>query len=287
VEKQNRIEAQGSAPSSQETPPNAVAIVDTNVFLDIYSCHDAIIAYNSVYAEVGRVAVDHPKVVYRRARARESLLLALHLNKIGASTFTLQSEAMDKLELNAPPTAVGGVRWETDFTSFMIHFMKDYLLASWTPYFATPKAGWEEFVSDDLLSPELRTPRHPELTTPTGTNADTFHIACAKEHGIPLITNEGFSETGYKPGKIVRRAAREGVRGLLPRDFYAGHINEADEIDAFLNRFRDEAPKYLDAHWQKHGKDAADEVLGLIYGQYRLFLRGEAEGRDTPVRVAV
>ncbi|HEY3816952.1 MAG TPA: hypothetical protein VGL81_07275 [Polyangiaceae bacterium] len=287
MEKQNRIEPAESALSPQVTPPNAVAIVDTNVFLDIYSCHDAITAYDAAYAEIGRAAVDHRKVAYRRARARESLLLALYLNKIGASTFTLQSEAMDKLELNAPPTAVGGMRWETDFTSFMIHFIKDYLLASWTPYFATPKAGWEKFVSDDLLSPELRTPGHAELTTPTGTNADTFHIACAKDNGIPLVTNEGFSETGYKPGKIVRRAAREGVRGVLPRDFYAGHIIEADEIDAFLRRFREEAPNYLDVHWQRHGKDASDEVLRLIYGQYRLFLRGEAEGRDTPVRVAV
>lgn len=280
MEKPNEI-------APKETPPNAVAIVDTNVFLDIYSCHDAIVAYNTVYAEIGRAAVDHPKVVYRRARARESLLLALYLNKVGATTFTLQSEAMDVLEDNAPPTAVGGMRWETDFTSFMVHFVKDYVLGNWNACFATPKAGWEKFVSVELLSTELRTPGHPELTTPTGTNADTFHIACAKDNGIPLITNEGFSETGYKSGKIVKRAAREGVRGMRPCDFYAGHINEADEIDAFLNRFRDEAPKYLDAHWQKHGKDAADKVLGLIYGQYRLFLRGEAEGRDTPVRVAV
>ena len=169
----------------------------------------------------------------------------------------------------------------------MVNFSKDRLFPDWEPGFASPWPDWEKSLPLELLSPELRTPGHPELEKPTGTNADTFHIACAKRHNVPLITNEGFGEKGYKRGDAMKRAGRAGVAAHHPIDFYRGHLDEEEEIERFLSRFREEAPRYLDAHRAKVGEDKLPDALTMIFGVYRNVLRGETEGRGTPLRVTV
>jgi hypothetical protein len=59
----------------------------------------------------------------------------------------------------------------------------------------------------------------------------------------------------------------------------AATVDETDEIRDFLDRFRSEAPRYLDAHSAKFGEDAARELLGLVIGTYKHILLGETKGR--------
>jgi hypothetical protein len=150
----------GMAASSTEKP--LVAVLDTNAFLDVYSCHDVMRDYALLYEQVGNAAAEARKIIYRRARSRESLLLAIHLHNIGARTVTLQSELLDQLEMAAP---------------------------------SNPPAGEP----------------YPVL-------------------GIPLITNEGFGETGYKRGDVIKRAERARLRALHPYQFYREHSTKTPRL---------------------------------------------------------
>jgi hypothetical protein len=94
-------------------------------------CHELTAAFSDVYGRLGDAAIDALAVVYRRARARESLLLATHLNKVKATTYSLHFEPVDLLARRAPP-APGGATMESDFTNVFVHFVKDYVLPDWT-----------------------------------------------------------------------------------------------------------------------------------------------------------
>ncbi len=141
--------------------------------------------------------------------------------------------------------------------------------------------GWENGLT--TLQPRPA-PGTTTLASPIGNNADAWHIAHAKKHAAVLITNEGFSPTGYAPSKIAKRATAEGVKTCFPHEFYAGKISETVETEAFLRRFREQAPRYLDA---RKTTDAMGEVLTWVYGYFRLILLGEAEGHPVPVKVSV
>ena len=265
-----------ATPTEDETG-RVDAVVDSNVLLDVYSCHDVVESYNDAYERSGNAAIDHPSVVFRRARARESLLLAIYFGKIGATTHSLHNEAIDRLITRAPP-APGGQSMTSDFATTFVHFVKDYVLGGWTPELVTPKLAWE----NAPVAIRLRVTQ--KTAGPVGNNADAWHIAHAKERRLVLITNEGFSPTGYAQGKIAKRAAAEGVQTAFPHEFYRGKINDAEEIEAFLLSFRQEATRYLDA---RDSNDAMGEVLRWVYGYFRLVLLGEAEGRVDPVRVSI
>jgi hypothetical protein len=265
------------------------AVLDTNAFLDVYSCHDVFRDYDALYVNLGQAAAEDRKCVYRRARARESLLLAIYLHRLQVATVTLQDELLEQLEGAAPPKTPDGAPtpFETVFTTTTIHFTKDAIIPDWEPGFAHPKPGWEKTLPPELLNAELLVPGHEELEKPTGSRADTFHIACAKDLGVPLITNEGFGEEGYGSGKVIKRAGRAGVSALRPYEFYRGQLDEEKAISWFLDRFKDEAPKYLENRIEKVGADKAPEAFTLIYGIYLNILRGEAEGRTSPLAVKV
>ena len=85
-----------------------VAVLDTNAFLDVYSCHDVLRDYEALYTNLGQAAAEDPKCVYRRARARESLLLAIYLHQLQGATVTLQDELLKQLEGAAPPRTPEG-----------------------------------------------------------------------------------------------------------------------------------------------------------------------------------
>jgi hypothetical protein len=78
-------------------------VIDTNVLLDLYSCHD----FEAVVVKHGAdlVAISHPDTIYRRARAREAVILAVYLDRIEATTLSLQHEALDLIQRHVPPTA--------------------------------------------------------------------------------------------------------------------------------------------------------------------------------------
>jgi hypothetical protein len=271
------------------TTRKVAAVLDTNAFLDVYSCHDVFRDYGVLYEDMGQAAADEPKCVYRRARARESLVLAIYLHQLQVATVTLQDELLEELEGAAPAkTPIGTpTAFETVFTMTTIHFTKDAIIPDWEPGFANTWPGWEKTLPPELLNADLLIPGHKELEKPTGSRADTFHIACAKDLGVPLITNEGFGEGGYGSRKIIKRAARAGVTALRPFEFYRGHLDEEKAITWFLERFKEEAPKYLEDRGKKVGADKAPEAFTLIYGIYLNILRGEAEGRVAPLSVRV
>jgi hypothetical protein len=261
---------------SEATVPQIDVVLDTNVLLDVHSCHDVSTTYQRLFYTMGAAAVNDASVVYRRARARESFLLALFFNKNGLTTCSLRAEAVDILIRRVPPAPGEATSLELAFTELFIWFVKDYLLPNWKAQAAGPGVGWEKTLSAPaLLTPELLTPGHPELENPTGSRADAWHIAEAKELRVPLVSNEGFNPAGYETGKIKRRATEEGVSAYFPHEFYGGKMNEADEIGAFFERFTEEAPRYLDAKRQELGADRTGEALDFVFGYYRFVLLGE------------
>jgi hypothetical protein len=237
-------------------------VLDTNVKLDIYSCHDVTGSHDPAITARGAAALHEPRMVYRRARARESLLLAIHLHKVGATTFNLHHESIALLTRTAPPTAVGGQSIEAEFVVFFLHFVKDYILPNWLPVM----------------------PREPG--SEMSNIADTALLDVAREHGLPLITNEGYTPDGIRDEKLRKRALDAGVRVFTPREFYADKIDETAEVAWFLGKFVEEMPDFLAAREREMGKrDLAEDVLKLIHGYYRLVLLGQSEGGLVPVRV--
>jgi hypothetical protein len=223
-----------------------VAVLDTNVFLDIFSCHDLISTFNAAHARCGEDAMRDPAAAYRLARARDSLLLAILLHDLRATTLGLHAESIELLTLRAPSTR-GGETPESDFVMFFLHFVMDHLLEGWTHTVDSIPAN----VSSNA--------------------ADRFLIAAAKEHGVPLITNEGYSKAGIANKKMRALASDEGVAAFSPREFISGEIDEISASASFLARFCEEAPG--------HFRDHDQEGLTWIEGYYRMILLGEASSR--------
>ncbi len=105
--------------------------------------------------------------------------------------------------------------------------------------------------------------------------ADRALLSFAQKANLPLITNEGYTKDGVFDERLRKRAKEAGVSVFTAREFYAGKIDEAKEIDSFLLRFRDAMPGFLAARERERGKDLGGEVLKLIHGYYRMILRGE------------
>jgi hypothetical protein len=239
------------------TQPNTkpIAVIDTNVILDVISIHDLTREYGKPHDDL-----DAPNLIFRRARARESILAMIYLNKIEATTFNLHGELLEQLERYAPP---GQDTPETYFVNTFLWFVKDHVLREWD--WIIPTQPGEE----------------------RGDAADQVLVNAAKEWGVPLITNEGFNAKGYGEGEIGERATAAGVTWYHPRKFYEGKIDETTEIEAFLGRCREKAPTYLAEHKQRHNDDSVATWLPLVLGSYRHVLLGDTEGRTTPVRVAI
>src|SRR5580704_11789456 len=181
-------------------------------------------------------ALDDPSIVYRRARARESLLLAMHFHKVKAQTYSLHSEVLYLLLKRVPP-APGGQTTESDFTTVFLYFVKDYLLPDW----------------------DTQMPTQPG--SEAGNDADEAYVAFAKEHRLPLITNEGYEQNGIVDKRMRKLAKDAGVSVFAPREFCAGKIDEAVEIEDFLQRFKEQAPVYMEARKKELGEDKIGEVL--------------------------
>jgi len=233
---------------AMELSPETRAVVDTNVLLGIYSCHDLTNTYETTHARVGIEAIDDPAVSYRRLRARESFLLALFFNDIKATTYSLHSEVLNLMLTRVPP-AEGGETMESDFTTTFFWFVRDYLLSDWNATCPT-KPGQE-----------------------AKSVADEAYVAQAKESGLPLITNEGNGPNGIVDEGMRKLAKDSGVSVYVPREFYAGKIDEAAMISKFLQLFTNRRDLYRNTRLERFGKDRTDEVLDWVYGYYRLVLQ--------------
>lgn len=228
---------------STKTP---IAVLDTNVMLDVYSCHDL----SNEYLKGGDIA--GPTATYRRARARESLLLAIYLHNIRATTYGLHHEVPGKLTDNVAPEAHD--TWENQHTTLFAHFVKEEVLFGWF-------AGYVPENDKGLV----------------GDKADDHLLAYAKQNGLPLITNEGFRVRGVKDQKLRKRAKAEGVAVFSPKEFYEGRMDEQAEIWAFFKRFADRAPIYIDQHNRLNGQTNVRDALHRLDGVYRHILFGETK----------
>jgi hypothetical protein len=152
---------------------------------------------------------------------------------------------------------------ELQFTTVFHYFVKDYLLPDWQPS-TTTEPGSE-----------------------AGNEADRALVAFAKQHALPLITNEGYTQNGIVDEKMRKLAKDEGVQVFTPREFWLRRFDETKAIEGFFQAFLDQAPLYMVARRKELGEDKIREVLDRVYGYYRLVLLGEVAGSDVPVRVSV
>jgi len=189
-----------------------LAVLDSNVLMDISSCHDAFDTYGALGFDA---PAEHRRAIYRRARARESLLLAMYFDKIEAVTYGLY-EAVTKLFEKVPAS---GQEFPSHFAVVYAQLVQDRLLGR-----------WKCRLDPDPLVAELK-----------GSAADSYLVAFAKQHGLPLISNEGLTPEGSRLSGIHKKAAAAGVRILAPREFYGGQIDEPNEIASFLEKFKAEA----------------------------------------------
>jgi hypothetical protein len=192
-----------------------VAVVDTNVMMDIYSPHDLLLDLQ----KFGETGLDHPQLAYRRARARESLLLAMHLSRCKSVTYSLLEEGQRKMLQFAPPSELN--MFTTHYAIVMIWYIQPQILH-----------GWEGVGPFNEPNP------------PKGSAADTALVEYAKNRGLPIITNEGYSPTGFKESGIHKKAKQANVNVMRPCDYYAGHFDEDLAINKFLTSFDFGARKF-------------------------------------------
>jgi tetratricopeptide (TPR) repeat protein len=251
------VDPDRSAPQDRESPVPTV-VVDTDVLLEIYSCHDIEDTFNPRFDKIGRAALQDPSVKHRFDRVRESILLAIYLNKTSAVVFIHNSEFIRLLTTRVPPASVSGRSWRTDFTTFVIHFVSDILLPIWSKGpFGTTTPGTE-----------------------VGGNVDRVLLKVAKEHAIPLITNAGNRPSGVNKVKLRALAQAEGVQVYTPAEFYRGKMDESEEIDSFLRRFVQEGREHLMRREKEFGSDDSVGFMDLLLGYYRYVLLKEYERAD-------
>ncbi len=225
-----------------------LAVVDTNIILDTHAVHDWLATYRSRELVMGEAALTEHYVQYRTKRARESMLLAIYLDKVRAVTCSLHNEGIDIMTRCVPPRSVGGPSETVYFTEFSVWFVFETLLPNWTRATFNVHGGQR------------------------GSQADLVLIQHAKKHGLPLITNEGNLPGGIVDDGMRKKAKAAGVRPLAPSEFYGNKINEVEEVDRFLERFRAEAPKYLRDRRRRFGDlDHGGEQMAFMY-RYYLFI---------------
>jgi hypothetical protein len=238
--------------------PDYTALLDTNVVLDIYTTRDL----EREYERPEGPDVDGADAVYRRARARESLLLAMYFNQRKALTYGLHHESLREVVRASPPTQQSDL--STHYTTFFVHFVHEELLPHW-------RDTWEDHNDEGLM----------------GTECDDRLLTLAEAHSLPIITNEGFTPAGPSECKARSLRSRAKARGLAiysPREFWAGKLDEEAAIQAFLDQFRQQAPRHIRSH---PFPKTAEDSLTTIYGYYLHVLLGVTEGRASLVQVAV
>jgi hypothetical protein len=231
-------------------------VVDTNVILDIYTCGD-------LYDEYMRAApgdLDNPATIYRRARARESLVLAIHLHETGASTLSLPNESLNHMVRVADPKKLDDPK--VHFTWLFVNFIKDRTLSNWNPVFFNP--------GDHGL---------------TGNRADDYIVQIAKDNTVPLISNEGFSPQGVDDLHGIRGKARAtGADVKTPREYWEGKVNPKRASRRFIADFRNAVPRII-----RRVPNAAvvAKALSWIDGYFQHIFFGIAADRVSRLRVEV
>jgi hypothetical protein len=220
-----------------------IAIIDTNVLLEIYSCHDHYRAHAKAYAEHGDEFYYQLDPTHRGQRARASLLLAIYLNDIAATTYGSHGEFLDIITKTVPPSPAGtpgGQNWEEDFLTQALYVVGDRVLTNWTH-----------------TVPSLAEAQR-------GSRNDQWLVDEAARLNVPLITHEGLSKTGDRVvSGIDKKAAVAGVQVLMPREFFNGKLDERERSKAFLNQLGEEIEKLTVGRTDDLGK-----ILAMVQDHY-------------------
>ncbi len=236
-----------------------VAVIDTNVIVDLYSWHDFNDHFEHIitYASSDNVPVNDPKSRMRVSRAREALLLAIYLHKTEVTTFSLSEsvklvERVSKLDRKGKPLDPDERIRREAFTKTFLWFVREQLLVGW---------------KDTMHRSESK-----------GSEADRELLAYAKVHSLPLITNEGFTPLGVNKKSPMQKLAKvHGIEIIKAADFYDGEMDVGKEAMTFFRRFRAEAPKYIEAYLGKYpeGERAIRQIFRDLDRYYYLLLSAD------------
>ena len=242
--------------------PRYAFVLDTNVLVDSYSCADLFREFQHVSEAEVRAHLQSPRVGFRLRRAKDAILLADHLHRTRSRTWSLHREFLAILEGAAPPYEGGSelVSFESAYTTLFVHFVHPRVLPEWRNYLPTAPGKEASNAADRAL------------------------VNKARKLGVPLISNEGLTETGgIDESRGLRKYARSrNVAVLLPREVLAAAGDEGEAVDNFFERFDQAAPSYVRAAVRNFGADGNAEKLSLVRGYLRLILKGEVAS----VRVA-
>jgi len=242
------------ASEEEEAFEKPVAVLDSNVILDAVSCVHMV----QHYEKNSGIDPAAPESVFRRQKAREAILLSIHLHNSRATTYSL-FEATRVTMREIPPDADD--RFENQALRIWAHYVKDTVLADWI--MTCPSNGDGE---------------------PKGNAADALLVERAKEYGVPLVSNEGISVNGVDEKKYIRKKAREaGVSILTPRQFY-GDIDELLQCALFMKRFNERAAAHIA---QSSHPDFMREAMLYVQGYYRHVFYGITQGYSDALAVRV
>jgi hypothetical protein len=221
--------------------PQVVAVVDSNVLLDLISCHNYTRKFEPVWATKGDGAWRDAGVDYRGSRACDALLLAIYLDQIRATTWSSHGELDATARRIVPPRPElpGGGDWERDYLTQVIHFVMEVVLKNW----------------------KATAPESAELER--GNDNDRWLVAEARRLNVDLISTEGLKPDGSidVTKTVHKEAALLGVRVVTPRAFFRGKLlDEEAAAEAYLRRFAEQIPIYC-----KDRTDKLEELLGMMY----------------------
>jgi hypothetical protein len=222
-------------PGMEPTSASPTLVIDTNVLIDVHSCHDYTLPLDKALEEHGEAGAWQPNVQFRGYRARAALLLALYLHETGATTYGSHGEFLEKIVALVPPAPdePGGRNWELDYTSQFIYFVRDHVLTGWNH----------------------TTPAVPE--TERGSAGDQWLVNEAARLKVPLVSNEGLrTDFTLDPKRrgIRKMADEAGVQVLIPRKVFAGKMDEHRSSERFLQRFTDEAVRHVRGRTDQLGR---------------------------------
>lgn len=199
-----------------------MAIVDTNVCLEIYSWYDFLEAAQKVFERDPTATLEHPEIQLRAQRARYAFGVSLLFNERSWATLVAYNEVGRTIVDRVPPDAVEhGAR--SNFVRLYAHFIKDNLLPSW-------HAG------GDLAADAEK----------TGNDVDRLCLELAEQHKIPLISWEGSGRKRAKSKLIPKEAARRGIDLVTPKAFVQRErFSGTDAARRFFASWDELAPRYL------------------------------------------
>lgn len=217
------------------------AVLDTNVGLAIYSCHDLLNAAAPILEEDPTANLTHADIQFRAQRARTAFILALFFNERGWATWAPLNELTRTLMNKAPPVdEEQGPK--SNFVRLFVYFIKERLLPGWLD-------GGDPSSDESMV----------------GNQVDKLCLDWAAHHSIPLVSWEGHGPNGLDPKKLIPREAKErGIDLVTPEELLNREkFDETKPVQRFFADWARHAPGFIS------GDPGAKETLEHFHQYYR------------------